>query len=1114
MKKTLLNNHISDYLFLTLSDIISNEEYTQREKLLHLKKLLSEIIHLLTADEMQYFSNVFARIAFLFDKYRDNRKLNSNVRKVSYYLNTLSRKFYEIDEYIPLNIAELLRQLINEFAQKTNNKKFTHKLDLSFLADEQPLEKSEIIEKITAVVDEVNINDASIQMTAVDDGTIIFKPGKEWSELLHQVRKGNILNLINIVLKDKYYTTNFNTFIVIEPDYLYDASEISGSFYNSGFIPEYFVYQKLTRSSPNVKMIIGNIINYLFDALLFNSDESFDETYIKALKYRPLQVFAIAKLDPEAKLLMRNTARNHFDNLRIIVEIYRDKLKSIEPHFISPLFGFQGRLDLMLEYIGDNARKDVVELKSGKAPSIDEKYFSKGNVFKTGLYLGHLAQATIYNLLLDSTFKNRTGASQILYSSDRKNPLRNAPNVRQIKLEMIKSRNRAFSFEQKLCDTENLVKLLTLNVTDNIPPWVRSDISQFANNFKSLNSIEAKYFIHWFRFIYNELFAGKLGNNSEVFGHSNLWKSSVEEKKLNNSVISGLKIDIGKSDFEKMHLWFNIEDSELQMYPFRKGDLCIIYPDDEDNDFNPRKGRLIKAAIKDLTNDAVIITLRNKLEFNIFRNLNQRWVLDSDYTDASVKSLFASLNSFIFSAPEKKSVILGQTEPRFNDELSVTYDYLSEQQNRILNSALNSQDYYLIQGPPGTGKTSFLLRALTEALYFNTDKNILIIAYTNRAVDEICMALSRINFPSMSNRVFPEFVRLGNKDSTPYKQYLLSDLIEENDINIAYKEFDGTRIVISTSSFILSNPEILNLKSFDTGIIDEASQIIEVNLVGILSKVNRFIMIGDEKQLPAIVSQDSRKTIVKDDELIRIGLKDLSCSLFERLLDTCRINDWNHAHEMLEYQARMHLDLMELSNDLFYDQRLKIMGYDWQNSSKSIFSVKSKNKTSDTFHTLTKLIDKRFIFIDVPAEIHSKYNLTEANITVYLVNGIKEKYGKEFNENSIGVISPFRMQCSLIFKSLDDELRSLITIDTVEKFQGSERDVIIFSAATNNHYLLSKIQSVSEVDGRLIDKKLNVSITRARTHLIMLGSSEILNENQFYKYLINHARKTEAYLKM
>ncbi|MCL2038853.1 MAG: DEAD/DEAH box helicase family protein, partial [Bacteroidetes bacterium] len=410
---------------------------------------------------------------------------------------------------------------------------------------------------------------------------------------------------------------------------------------------------------------------------------------------------------------------------------------------------------------------------------------------------------------------------------------------------------------------------------------------------------------------------------------------------------------------------------------------------------------------------------------------------------------------------------------------------------QIIINALNSNNYFLIQGPPGTGKTSFILRYLTQILFNNTNENVLLVAYTNRAVEEICSNLIKIK------NVLPDFdfIRIGSPENSQYTEHLLS--------NIGIDEFEkriyNCRIFVTTILTAHSQQELFFIKDIDTIIVDEAAQILESNIIGLLSKCKRFIMIGDEKQLPPISIQQEKYLKVNDKMLVDIGLNNLKCSLFERLLKICKTKNYP-AFALLDKQYRMSNEIMSLANSLFYDNKLvlgdeclekednKVMEYSYS----EFFSAFPFNK-SDCF------------FINTPAEKHSKINSTEVNIIVKLITKIKEKIA--INNKTIGIISPWRMQCNDIRNKLNEDDKNKITIDTVERFQGSERDIIILSLATNSSYLLNILSNKALIDDLVVDRKLNVAITRAKKKLIILGNYEILSQDDIYKKLIDKVNK-------
>jgi len=289
------------------------------------------------------------------------------------------------------------------------------------------------------------------------------------------------------------------------------------------------------------------------------------------------------------------------------------------------------------------------------------------------------------------------------------------------------------------------------------------------------------------------------------------------------------------------------------------------------------------------------------------------------------------------------------------------------------------------------------------------------------------------------------------------------------------------------------------MKTFNTAIIDEATQLLEPQIVGMLTRFNRFIMIGDEKQLPPVVIQEH--TNVEDKELKKIKLYSLSNSIFERLLINAKENEWD-CHAMLRTQYRMNEEIADFVNKHYYDNEL-ISGTERQKQTIQRFSSNSKSEKE-------KVLSKhRIIFIDSRKE-KGKTNKYEAEIIKEFVKIIVQSYGKDFTEETLGIITPFRAQINVIRKTLIDnnipeEYTEKITIDTVERFQGSERDIIIVSFAINNARKLYLIKSLTF--NKKVDRKLNVTLTRAREHLILVGCHDVLKKDEHYERLITYIKQ-------
>ena len=295
------------------------------------------------------------------------------------------------------------------------------------------------------------------------------------------------------------------------------------------------------------------------------------------------------------------------------------------------------------------------------------------------------------------------------------------------------------------------------------------------------------------------------------------------------------------------------------------------------------------------------------------------------------------------------------------------------------------------------------------------------------------------------------------------------------------------------------------MKTFDRVIIDEASQIPEPMLVGLLPHFKRFLLIGDHKQLPAVVVQSQIASKVEDEDLINIGLKNLRDSLFERLYKRCKKNNWNWAFARLSHQGRMHQDIMNFPSQEFYDGYLKILPDDLNNEYQT---TSIEYQLDETANSLEKVISRnRMVFLPSQPDLKSptgKTNLHEATLTSEVIEVFQKIYKQnnlEFTKKSLGVITPYRAQIAQIRQSLQEkniETTSL-SIDTVERYQGGARDIIILSLCTNS---VSQLTSLISISDEGVDRKLNVALTRARKHLIIIGNTKILKTNSIYASLI------------
>jgi len=368
-------------------------------------------------------------------------------------------------------------------------------------------------------------------------------------------------------------------------------------------------------------------------------------------------------------------------------------------------------------------------------------------------------------------------------------------------------------------------------------------------------------------------------------------------------------------------------------------------------------------------------------------------------------------------------------------------------------------------------------------------------------VDEICSALESI--PGFGG---DSYIRIGSKYAADPRytdkmlRHKMKSISKRKDLTelIASK-----RIFVGTLSSLLGKTDLFKLKTFDRCIIDEASQILEPMMLGILPYFKHFTLIGDHKQLPAVVAQRKLFTKVEHAALLKLGLKDLRNSYFERMYQLAQEENWTHAFANLSEQGRCHQDLMSFCSEHFYDGFLDLLPKSLQIQTEDLNYPRTSNVQ------WKELCFERLVFINTPAEIsgNAKMNTFEAKTVASILADLVQLYSQNdypIAQDTFGVITPYRAQIACIRNTFEELGMSheKISVDTVERYQGGARDIIIISLCTNDAFQLDSMISLNE-EG--IDRKLNVALTRARKQLIILGNQDILSKNELYKKLIAQA---------
>jgi superfamily I DNA and/or RNA helicase len=457
-----------------------------------------------------------------------------------------------------------------------------------------------------------------------------------------------------------------------------------------------------------------------------------------------------------------------------------------------------------------------------------------------------------------------------------------------------------------------------------------------------------------------------------------------------------------------------------------------------------------------------------------------------------------------------RSVVLGSS-PHFRQLPKVTFPWLNDNQTQAVNNVLAAQEVSIVHGPPGTGKTTTLIEAIVETLRRETQ--VMVCAPSNAAVDWISTLLVRRgvsvlrvgnplrmtdemlecsydrryaahpNYPELWSvrRALHELRDKGNGENIHENREKLINKRNILEQRIQNDLFENTRVVACT--LIGSAYHILDGHHFSTLFIDEAAQALEPACWTAMLKADRLVLSGDHQQLPPTI---------KCVEAARGGLE---TTLMEKIA---------HRHpqcvSLLTMQYRMHTDIMQFSSQWFYHGQL--------------------TAAPEVANRLVSPIDMPLLFVDTSqcnfqeqqnARSLSRSNAEEARLLIHTLRDYIDLMSVQCIQNELvdfGIITPYRSQVRLLRRLLKMQhffrsLRKQIAVDTVDGFQGQERDVIIISMVRDNEQ--GQIGFLRDL------RRMNVAMTRARMKLIIIGNADVLSHHTFYRHLIEYFREKGSF---
>lgn len=489
------------------------------------------------------------------------------------------------------------------------------------------------------------------------------------------------------------------------------------------------------------------------------------------------------------------------------------------------------------------------------------------------------------------------------------------------------------------------------------------------------------------------------------------------------------------------------------------------------------------------------------------------------FDETSYRTMFEALEDVLRAKGNRlaqlRDILLGGIKPGFRQLYPVRFPWLNSTQEAAVNKVLCARDVAVVHGPPGTGKTTTLVEAIYEILH--REPQVMVCAQSNMAVDWISEKLvdrglnvlrignpTRVNdkmlsftyerrfegHPSYSELwgIRKELRRLGGKarqgtyderEGVRSRMARLRDRATALEVQINADLFDSARVIAST--LVSSNHRVLDGRRFGTLFIDEAAQALEAACWIAIRKADRVVLAGDHQQLPPTI------------QCVEAARGGLDCTLMEWLVPRKP-----ESVSLLKVQYRMNEAIMRFSSEWFYRGQLEaapevrhrgILDWDtpisWIDTSGMDFK---ESFVGESFGRINK----------------EEADLLLAKLTEYIgrIGG-----GRILDERiDFGIISPYKAQVQYLRGCIKASpalrpYRQLLSVNTVDGFQGQERDVIFISLVRANGE--GQIGFLGDL------RRMNVAMTRARMKLVILGEGATLCRHPFYKKLMEYITEEE-----
>ncbi|XXQ39405.1 DNA replication ATP-dependent helicase/nuclease [Plasmodiophora brassicae] len=919
----------------------------------------------------------------------------------------------------------------------------------------------------------------------------------DWRECFIDV--GDYVNVIGEAGSDgEYVVDNENNMIIVHPDRLVSGTRVGSSV---ACMRRAVLSERVNAPSSSVKAIRGTLAHQLFQACLrsgnfserFARDQVADvvrDAYLDLILFEETEqdtVHYLTSLIPQLQAWSSTfcgraasaDSEVHFADKRVSTRIV--DVLDIEDQVLAPRYGLQGKIDATVRAecreLGPLSaavpRVLPLELKTGKPRTADN------------------AQLSLYTLLLSERYSpERVESGLLLYLTAQSVAMKGIVHRHGELRQLIIKRNIIASYAvgsemhgrsgalPALIDNDHYCRNCfqadscmlfrkAYESSDDRDPHPLDDIVGH------LNENHMRYFRFWNQMI-------DLDSREARQRQSRIWTETSATCQAHGRCVSNVCLDseqvIGEMFFCTFKASLDSTTNFTSLY-FEEGDKVAIST--EDGQVGIATGFVVNVDER-----SVVVRIYNRRLSVRFQHC--RFRIDKDEYISRYANLRGNLVALCAQAPDSdrlRDLIVDLRSPLFDierdlsvsdDDLRAAYfNDLNEDQRKAVRHVMATQDYALILGFPGTGKTTLIVFLVRLMVFLG--QPVLLCCHTNTSLDNILQKLVPIGVP---------FIRLGIMNRI--QRSLHDHTLEEQRFQSLQeaREFCASQPVVGCTCLGASQT-MLGRRRFDWVICDEASQATEIAMLAPLRLGKRFVLVGDHYQLPPLV----RDPVAK-----RSGM---DTSLFLRLSEA-----HPHAVVQLKSQYRMNEAILSLSNSLIYSNAL-VCGTDKVASARLHLPAPKRlprvTVPGATFDWLGRALDpeRPVLFLNtdaVPAPDghRGEQNETEAELVLALLDALS---GAGVPGSHIGVISPYRSQLQLLRRRLGAR-RGDVEVESVDKFQGRDKDVIIMSLVRSN--------PKNRVGELLQDwRRINVALTRSRYKLVLVGSQTTLRHSPIMAALID-----------